>query len=235
MGTLGSALAQALGLLANPTPELLAIIWRTLNISGGALMLAALFGLPIGAAVALWRFPLRGVLAATLNALMGLPPVVAGLFLYVILSRSGPLGFMGLLYTPSAMVIAQFVLALPLVAALSSSAIKAVDPSIRLAARTLGATPAQATLAVIKEARFGILSALMAAFGRVMAEVGAVLIVGGNIAGYTRVMTTTIALETDKGDFSLALALGLILLLISMAVNMSVHYFQGRSHVERIA
>ncbi|MCK4911537.1 MAG: ABC transporter permease [Thermodesulfovibrionales bacterium] len=235
MGTLGSALAQALGLLANPTPELLAIIWRTLNISGGALMLAALFGLPIGAAVALWRFPLRGVLAATLNALMGLPPVVAGLFLYVILSRSGPLGFMGLLYTPSAMVIAQFVLALPLVAALSSSAIKAVDPSIRLAARTLGATPAQATLAVIKEARFGILSALMAAFGRVMAEVGAVLIVGGNIAGYTRVMTTTIALETDKGDFSLALALGLILLLISMAVNMSVHYFQGRAHVERIA
>ncbi len=198
-------------------------------------MLAALFGLPIGAAVALWRFPLRGVLAATLNALMGLPPVVAGLFLYVILSRSGPLGFMGLLYTPSAMVIAQFVLALPLVAALSSSAIKAVDPSIRLAARTLGATPAQATLAVIKEARFGILSALMAAFGRVMAEVGAVLIVGGNIAGYTRVMTTTIALETDKGDFSLALALGLILLLISMAVNMSVHYFQGRAHVERIA
>ena len=235
MGTLGSALAQALGLLANPTPELLAIIWRTLNISGGALMLAALFGLPIGAAVALWRFPLRGVLAATLNALMGLPPVVAGLFLYVILSRSGPLGFMGLLYTPSAMVIAQFVLALPLVAALSSSAIKAVDPSIRLAARTLGATPAQATLAVIKEARFGILSALMAAFGRVMAEVGAVLIVGGNIAGYTRVMTTTIALETDKGDFSLALALGLILLLISMAVNMGVHYFQGRAHVERIA
>ncbi len=120
-------------------------------------------------------------------------------------------------------------------AALSAAAIRSVDPSIRLAARSLGATHAQATLAVIKESRFGILSALMAAFGRVMAEVGAVLIVGGNIAGYTRVMTTTIALETDKGDFSLALALGLILLLISMAVNMSVHYFQGRSHVERIA
>ena len=235
MGTLANALVQALDLLAHPTPELLEIVLRTLNVSGGALALAALFGLPLGAAVALWRFPLRGVLAAFLNALMGLPPVVAGLFLYVILSRSGPLGFMGLLYTPYAMVIAQFVLALPLVAALSASAIRSVDPSIRLAARTLGATPAQATLAVIKESRFGILSALMAAFGRVMAEVGAVLIVGGNIAGYTRVMTTTIALETDKGDFSLALALGLILLLISMAVNMSVHYFQGRAHVERIA
>ncbi len=235
MGTLVSALAEAVGLLAHPTPELLAIIWRTLNISGGALLLAGVFGLPIGAAVALWRFPLRGAVSAILSAFMGLPPVVAGLFLYVILSRSGPLGFMSLLYTPTAMVIAQFVLALPLVAALSASAIKSVDPSVHLAARSLGATQHQATAAVIKEARFGILSALMAAFGRVMAEVGAVLIVGGNIAGYTRVMTTTIALETDKGDFSLALALGLILLLISMVVNISVHYFQGRAHVERIA
>ncbi len=235
METLLDALAQAVGLLLSPTRELTSIVLRTLMVSGGALFLSALFGLPIGALVALRRFPLRNFLSSSLNAMMGLPPVVAGLFLYVLLSRSGPLGFMGLLYTPSAMVLAQFVLALPLVAALSASAIRSVDPSISLAARALGATPPQATIAVIKEARLGILSATMAAFGRVMAEVGAVLMVGGNIAGYTRVMTTTIALETDKGDFSLALALGIILLMISMALNISVHYLQRRGHVERTA
>jgi tungstate transport system permease protein len=231
MGTLGSAFTKAIALLLSPTAELIEIVLRTLYVSGGALLLAALFGVPIGAAIALKRFPLKGVISALFNALMGLPPVVAGLCLYVILSRSGPLGFMGLLYTPGAMVIAQFILALPLVAALSASAIKSVDPTIGLAARSLGATDGQATLTVIKEARFGILSALMAAFGRVMAEVGAVLIVGGNIAGYTRVMTTTIALETDKGDFSLALALGLILLSISILVSSSMHYFQSRAQV----
>ena len=235
METLLDALAQAVGLLLSPTRELTSIVLRTLMVSGGALFLSALFGLPIGALVALRRFPLRNFLSSSLNAMMGLPPVVAGLFLYVLLSRSGPLGFMGLLYTPSAMVLAQFVLALPLVAALSASAIRSVDPSISLAARALGATPTQAIIAVIKEARLGILSATMAAFGRVMAEVGAVLMVGGNIAGYTRVMTTTIALETDKGDFSLALALGIILLMISMALNISVHYLQRRGHVERTA
>ncbi|KKK82264.1 hypothetical protein LCGC14_2805140, partial [marine sediment metagenome] len=183
MGTLGSAFTKAIALLLSPTAELIEIVMRTLYVSGGALLLAALFGLPLGAALALKRFPLRGALSALFNALMGLPPVVVGLILYVFLSRSGPLGFMGLLYTPGAMVIAQFILALPLVAAISASAIKAVDPSINLAAKSLGATAGQATIAVIKEARFGILSATMAAFGRVMAEVGAVLIVGGNIAG----------------------------------------------------
>ena len=231
MGTLGSAFSKAIALLLSPTAELIEIVLRTLYVSGGALTLAAIFGLPIGAALALKRFPMKGAVSALFNALMGLPPVVAGLILYVLLSRSGPLGFMGLLYTPGAMVIAQFILALPLVAALSAAAIKSVDPSISLAARSLGATAGQATIAVIKEARFGILSALMAAFGRVMAEVGAVLIVGGNIAGYTRVMTTTIALETDKGDFSLALALGLILLSISIVVSSGMHYFQTRAQV----
>ena len=231
MGTLGSAFSKAIALLLSPTAELIEIVLRTLYVSGGALTLAAIFGLPIGAALALKRFPMKGAVSALFNALMGLPPVVAGLILYVLLSRSGPLGFMGLLYTPGAMVIAQFVLALPLVAALSAAALKSVDPSISMAARSLGATAGQATIAVIKEARFGILSALMAAFGRVMAEVGAVLIVGGNIAGYTRVMTTTIALETDKGDFSLALALGMILLSISIVVSSGMHYFQTRAQV----
>jgi tungstate transport system permease protein len=159
---------------------------------------------------------------------MGLPPVVVGLIVYLVLSRRGPLGFMGLLYSPTAMIVAQTILALPIVTALCHSAIRNVDPLIRLAARTLGATPRQETLAVIHEARYGILSAIIAAFGRVMAEVGSILIVGGNIAGYTRVMTTTIALETDKGNFELALALGVILLAISFTINAALHQAQKR-------
>lgn len=228
METLVTAFAKALYLIAHPTRELIAIILRTMAVSGGALLLAALVGLPVGAVVGLKRFPLRGAVISTLNALMGLPPVVAGLVIYIVLSRSGPMGFMGLLYSPGAMVAAQFVLSLPIVAALSHSAVVGVEPSVRLAARTLGATPPQETLLVMREARYGIMAALIAAFGRVMAEVGSVLMVGGNIAGYTRVMTTTIALETDKGDFRLALALGIILLAISVAVNVALHAAQRR-------
>ena len=159
---------------------------------------------------------------------MGLPPVVVGLFLYLILSRSGPLGFMGLLYTPWAMVLAQTILAFPIVASLCHAAIVGVNPLIREAARTLGATPIQVSIAVIREARFGILSGIIAALGRVLAEVGAILMVGGNIAGYTRVMTTTIALETDKGNFELALALGIILLSISLLINFALRLIQKR-------
>lgn len=232
MDTLLSALESALGLILHPTGELIGIVSLTFAVSGAALLLAAAAGLPLGALVGLKRFPLRGAVISGLNAFMGLPPVVAGLFIYIMLSRSGPLGFMGLLYSPSAMVAAQFVLALPIVAALTHSAVTNVDPAVRLSARTLGATPAQETLLVITEARYGIMSAVIAAFGRVMAEVGAVLMVGGNIAGYTRVMTTTIALETDKGDFSLALALGIILLAISVAVNGALHAVQRRGRRE---
>jgi tungstate transport system permease protein len=159
---------------------------------------------------------------------MGLPPVVVGLFVYLLLSRSGPLGFMALLYTPVAMIVAQTILSFPIVTSLSHSAIVSVDPIIRQASMTLGATPFQTSLTVIREARYGIISALIAALGRVMAEVGAILIVGGNIAGFTRVMTTTIALETDKGNFELALALGIILLLISLAINANLFFVQRR-------
>ncbi len=159
---------------------------------------------------------------------MGLPPVVVGLFVYLLLSRSGPLGFMALLYTPSAMIIAQSILALPIVAALSHSAILGVDSIITQASMTLGATQYQVSMTIIREARYGIMSGIIAAFGRVMAEVGAILIVGGNIAGFTRVMTTTIALETDKGNFELALALGIILLTISLVINSAVHIFQQK-------
>lgn len=228
METLWDGLKSAFGLIVNLDAELIGIILRSFRISGLALLLASLIGIPFGAVLGLGRFPARGLMISTLNAFMGLPPVVAGLFLYIILSRSGPLGFMGLLYSPSAMVAVQTILAFPIVAALSHSAVVGVGPEIGLAARTLGATPAQVTMAVVGEARYGIMSAVIAGFGRVMAEVGGILIVGGNIAGYTRVMTTAIALETDKGDFVLALALGIILLSISIAINVALHFVQRK-------
>ncbi len=223
-----AAFRSAFGLMLSLDTELVGIIIRSLKISGLALIIASLMGIPFGAVLGLGRFPARGLTISTLNAFMGLPPVVAGLFLYIFLSRSGPLGFMGLLYSPAAMVAVQTILAFPIIAALSHSAVVGVAPEIGLAARTLGATQSQATAAIVGEARYGIISAVIAGFGRVMAEVGGILIVGGNIAGYTRVMTTAIALETDKGDFSLALALGIILLSISIAVNVALHLVQRK-------
>ena len=228
MTTIYDAFMSAFALLLSPNAELAGIVLRTLKVSGAALVFASALGVPMGAALALNRFPLRGAALSILNAFMGLPPVVVGLVVYLMLSRSGPLGFMSLLYSPGAMVIAQFLLALPIVAALTVSAVAGVDPSIGLAARTLGATPLQRTIRIIAEARYGILAAVIAALGRVMAEVGAILIVGGNIKGHTRVMTTAIAMETDKGDFTLALALGIILLLIAITVNVLLHSVQAR-------
>lgn len=228
MNTVLEGFSRAFALMLSFDPELLSIIALSFKVSGLALVAASFVGVPLGSLVGLGRFPLRGGVISLMNALMGLPPVVVGLFIYLLLSRRGPLGFMGLLYTPSAMVIAQFVIALPIVAALTHSAVVAVSPVIGQAARALGATPRQAALAVVREARYGIMSAVIAALGRAMAEVGAILIVGGNIAGYTRVMTTTIALETDKGNFELALALGIILLGISIAINSALHVFQRK-------
>ena len=218
-------------LILTINPELLSIILLSLRVSGSALVMATVLGLPLGAALAWRQVPLRGLVISLINTGMGLPPVVAGLFLYLFLSRSGPLGALGLLYTPTAMVIVQAILAGPIVASLSHAAIVRVDPVIRQAAITLGATPLQEVLTVIREARYGIMAGVMAGLGRVMAEVGAVIIVGGNIAGYTRVMTTTIALETDKGNFELAIALGLILLLISLAINLGLRFLQRLGRV----
>jgi tungstate transport system permease protein len=231
MNSLLQGSIQAFDLIFHLDPVLFGIIFLSLKVSGLALVLATLAGLPLGAVLGLKRFPGRDLAISITNTLMGLPPVVVGLIVYLLLSRRGPLGFLGLLYSPTAMIIAQTILALPIVTALCHSAIRNVDPVIRQAARTLGASPRQETLAVIYEARYGILSAIIAAFGRVMAEVGSILIVGGNIAGYTRVMTTTIALETDKGNFELALALGIILLAISFAINAVLHYIQKKGAV----
>jgi tungstate transport system permease protein len=221
----------AFKLILGVNPELLRIIFLSLQVSGSALIFATLLGLPLGVTLAWRRVPFRGLIMSLLNTGMGLPPVVVGLFLYLILSRSGPLGVLGLLYTPSAMVIVQTILALPIVASLSHAAIVKVDPVIRQAAITMGATPFQEVMTVVREARYGIMAGVMAGLGRVMAEVGAIIIVGGNIAGYTRVMTTTIALETDKGEFELAIALGIILLLIAWGINIGLRFFQRRGSV----
>lgn len=219
---------KAFSLILHLDAELISIILLSLKVSGAALVVAALLGLPVSAILGFRNFPLKGLVVSIFNTFMGLPPVVVGLFVYLMLSRSGPFGFMSLLYTPAAMVVAQSILAFPIVASLSHSAIVSVDPVIKLASVTLGATPFQVSLTVINESRYGIMAAVIAAFGRVMAEVGAILIVGGNIAGYTRVMTTTIALETDKGNFELALALGVIMLSLSLLINSALHFVQKR-------
>jgi tungstate transport system permease protein len=226
METILQGFASAFWLITHLNPTLTRIILLSLQVSGFALVIATILGVPLGALLALRHFPLRGVLLSLLNTGMGLPPVVVGLFLYLILSRSGPMGFMSLLYTPSAMVIAQAILSFPIVTSLTHAAIVGVDPVIRLAAQTLGATPMQEAVTVVREARYGIVAAVIAGFGRVSAEVGAVLMVGGNIANYTRVMTTTIALETDKGNFDLGIALGIILLTLSLMVNVALRAIQ---------
>ena len=225
---LAESFKTALSLIIDLNAELLGIILLSLKVSGSALIIATLIGLPLASLLGFKRFRLKGMIISILHTFMGLPPVVVGLLVYLLLSRSGPLGFLALLYSPSAMIIAQSILAFPIVAALSHAAIVGVNPVITQASLTLGATPYQVSMTIIREARYGIMSGIIAAFGRVMAEVGAILIVGGNIAGFTRVMTTTIALETDKGNFELALALGIILLTISLVINSAVHIVQQK-------
>lgn len=227
MGTISNGLIKAAGLILSFDPELYSIILLSLKVSGGAVLIASMTGVPFGAACALRRFPGRRAVVLLLNTFMGFPPVVAGLLIYLLLSRSGPLGFMGLLYSPGAMVVAQSVIAFPIVAGLSWSAAVSVSPSIEETALTLGASGFAVDWRVISEARMQILAAVIAGFGRAIAEVGAVLIVGGNIAGYTRVMTTTIAMETGKGSFELAIALGVVLLLVAFLVNVLLRLAQG--------
>ena len=211
--------ASALQLVLGADPALFAIVGLSLTVSLAAVGIAALMGLPLGAAVALLRFPGREALIVTLNALMGLPPVVVGLAVYLLLSRSGPLGSFGLLFTPQAMVIAQAVLVTPIIAALARQTIEDLWLEYRdeLAAMNVG--PARRLATLIWDARFSLVTALLAGFGRAAAEVGAIIIVGGNIEGFTRTMTTAIALETSKGDLPLAMGLGIVLILIVIVIN----------------
>jgi tungstate transport system permease protein len=221
----GSAFHLVLGLDAG----LLRVIALSLAVSLSATAAASLIGLPLGAALAVFRFRGRGLLILLANALLGLPPVVVGLALYILLSRSGPFGFLGLLFTPAAMAAAQFLLALPIVAALSHRAMQDVwrdfgDDLLVSGASHLGAIPH-----LLAIGRNGALTASLAGFGRSISEVGAILIVGGNIAGYTRTMTTTIVLETSKGDLPFALALGLVLIAISIVVSACAFAIAARS------
>jgi len=214
-----SAFAAAAGLIASLDSQLVEIVALSLRVSLSAVFVAAVIGLPLGAAVALFRFPGRTAVVVALNALMGLPPVVVGLIVYLLLSRAGPLGTLGLLFSPSAMIIAQVILVTPIVAALARQVIEDLWAEYEEQMRSLGAGPAQALPALLWDGRFSLVTAILAGFGRASAEVGAVMIVGGNIDHVTRVMTTAIALEVSKGDLALALGLGIILLTLSAAVN----------------
>ena len=211
---------SALHLVLTGDPTLFAIVRLSLSVSVSAVLVAAVIGMPLGALVALTRFRGREFVVVLLNALMGLPPVVVGLLVYLSLSRSGPLGAWGLLFTPQAMVIAQAILVLPIIAALTRQTIEDLWLEYRdeLAAMNVGASARIRTL--IWDARFSLITALLAGFGRAAAEVGAIMIVGGNIEGFTRTMTTAIALETSKGDLSLALGLGVVLITIVILVSM---------------
>ena len=211
--------SSALDLILAGDPALFAIVWLSLIVSLSAVFMAALIGVPVGALLALTRFNGREGAIVLVNALMGLPPVVAGLGVYLLLSRSGPLGSLGLLFTPSAMIMAQTILVTPIIAALARQIIEDLwaEYQDELAAMNVGPMARLATL--IWEARFGLVVALLAGFGRAAAEVGAIIIVGGNIDGYTRTMTTAIALETSKGDLNLAMSLGAVLIAIVMTVN----------------
>ena len=210
---------SALQLVLSGDPELFAIVWLSLEVSLSAVFLAAVIVVPIGAAIALNRFPGRETTIVILNALMGLPPVVVGLAIYLLLSRSGPLGEFGLLFTPEAMVIAQILLVAPIIAALARQTIEDLwmEYHDELAAMNVGPFARIATL--IWDARFSLVTALLAGFGRAAAEVGSILIVGGNIKGFTRTMTTAIALETSKGDLVLAIGLGMVLIAIVVIIN----------------
>lgn len=219
MSDFSEAFAQALQMLAGLDAELLGIIGLSLQVSLLATLIAALVGMPLGAAVALYRFPGRGFVAALLSACMGLPPVVVGLAVYLLLSRAGPLGELGLLFTPTAMVIAQSILVMPIVAALTRQTVADLDAAYREQLLSLNTGRLGMMTALLWDGRFSLLTAVLAGFGRAIAEVGAVLIVGGNIAGVTRVMTTTIALETSRGQLASALALGMVLVAITLAIN----------------
>jgi tungstate transport system permease protein len=223
MNTLAQAAAQALELVAAADPKLTDIVLLSLRVSLTAVALSCVVGLPFGAAIAVSRFPGRRGVVVVLNALMGLPPVVVGLLVYLLLSRAGPLGGWGLLFTPAAMVIAQTILITPIVAALSRQVVEDAWDEYREQLRSLGERRFGAAVTLLWDLRFSLVTIVLAGFGRAAAEVGAVIIVGGNIDGVTRVMTTAIALETSKGDLPLALGLGMILLTIVLALNAAAY------------
>ena len=222
MQDFSAAIGLAVGLIASGDADLAEIVLLSLQVSLAAVVIAGAIGLPLGAGLAVLRFPGRAAMVLAVNALMGLPPVVVGLLVYLLLSNAGPLGVLGLLYTPSAMIIAQSVLVTPIIAALSRQVIEDLREEYDEQLRSLGLGALATIGTLLWDARYSLLTVALAGFGRAIAEVGAVIIVGGNINHVTRVMTTTIALETSKGNLALALALGLILVTMALAVNGAV-------------
>jgi len=219
---------KALQLIFSLDREIINIVLLSLRVSLTAIILASFLGIPLGFLMAVKDYWGKRFSIALVNTLLALPTVVIGLIVYSLISRRGPLGVFSLLYSPSAMIIGQFILAIPIIIALTHSAVQGVDKRIRNTALTLGATETQSAWTVIKEARYAVLAAVIIGFGRVIAEVGAAMMLGGNIKGSTRIMTTAIALETAKGEFGFAIALGIILLLIALVANILLHYFQSR-------
>jgi len=217
---------QAFILLFTLDPEVLGITWLSLKVSGTATLISLLFGVSVGTVVALTQFPGRRIVVSLINTGMGLPPVVVGLFVTIFLWRNGPLGFMEILYTPAAIIIAQAVIATPIVMGISLAAIQNLPANLRLQILALSATRLQMVWILVKEARLPLLAAIMAGFGGVISEVGASIMVGGNIKGYTRVLTTATVMETSKGNFDIAMALGIILLLLAFFVNAVLTHIQ---------
>ncbi len=223
------SLRSALALLWASDPELMQIVGLSLRVSIASTLIAGCLGVPCGFLIGFNTFRFKRALITVLNTLLALPTVVIGLFIYTLISRRGPLGMLDLLYTPTAMVIGQVMLILPVITAFTVAALSRIDIRYRRTALTLGAGPLRTALVVFREARFGIVAAVVAAFGRVISEIGISMMLGGNARGFTRTMTTAMALEYDKGEFVLAVALGMVLLTISLAMNVLLNYFQGKT------
>ncbi|MDI9597670.1 MAG: ABC transporter permease [Atribacterota bacterium] len=221
-------LQKAFTLILSLDQEIFRIVLFSLRVSSVAILFASIIGVPIGFLIGSKNFWGKPFVVILLNNALAIPTVVIGILVYSLISRVGPLGYFGLLYTPTAVIIGQFLLSLPIIIALTHSAIQGIDIKVRHTALTLGATEVQAALAVISEARYAVMSAVIAGFGRNIAEVGAAMMLGGNIKGSTRTMTTAITLETSKGEYGFGIALGIILLFISLSINILLSYFQSR-------
>ncbi|UCF73937.1 MAG: ABC transporter permease [Deltaproteobacteria bacterium] len=219
---------HALRLIFSLDSEIFGIVLLSLKVSTIAIFLSSLTGVPVGFFIGVSEFWGKKLLVTIFNTLMAFPTVVVGLLVYSFISRQGPLGPLGLLFTPRAMVIGQFILATPIIVALTISATQGIDPRVKITAMTLGAGPLRTAVTILSEARFALMAAVVAGFGRVIAEVGCAMMVGGNIRGYTRTMTTAIALETAKGEFAFGLALGFILLAVAFSVNLLLHWLQSK-------
>jgi len=223
-----SSFAAALRLIGSLSPDVVDAVRTSLSVSAGATLFAALFGIPVGLAVGLSDFRLKGFAVTALNTLMAVPTVVVGLLVYGFLSRQGPLGALGLLFSPTAIVIGGTLLASPIVANYTLASVRGADARILPTALTLGAGPFRAVITLVGEIRFGVFAAVIAGFGRVVSEVGVAMMLGGNIRGYTRTMTTAIALETSKGEFSFGMALGIVLMTVALIVNLFLSLLQRR-------